>query len=122
MKICHECCLKRGIGLEGWKNVNHRPLIDILVSIPKGVMFLKFHGIARRNKDGPYLMGLSKEAIEEVGRESVVHGVTNNASNNVLIGGLINEEYSTFFGILVSYIASTSLKMSIHCMCWKNGK
>ena len=42
-------------------------------------------------------MGLFKEATDKVGRENVVQIVTNNASNNVLVGVLIEDEYTTIF-------------------------
>ena len=42
-------------------------------------------------------MGLFKEEIEGVGRENVVQIITDSASNNVLVGGLIEDEYPTIF-------------------------
>jgi len=60
-------------------------------------MFLKSHDTKGKTKDGSYLMGLFKEAIEEVGRENVVQIITDSASNNVLVGGLIEHEYPTIF-------------------------
>ena len=44
----------------GWTYVNHHPLINILVYIPKGVVFLKSHYTTRKTKDGPYLTSLLK--------------------------------------------------------------
>ena len=82
---------------DGWTYFNHRPLINILVSSPKGVMFLKSHDTTGKTKYGPYLTCLLKEAIEEVGRENMVQIITDSASNNVLAGGLIEDEYPTIF-------------------------
>ena len=82
-------------------------------------MFLKFHDTTGKTKDGPYLMG-PKEAIDESGRENVVQIVTNSASNNVLAGGLIEDEYPTTFGLHIMCIASTSyVKISTTFLSWK---
>jgi len=82
---------------DGWTDANHRPLINILVSSSKGVVFLKSYGTIGKKKDGPYLKGLLKEVIEEVGRENVVQIVTDSASDNVIAGGLIENEYPIIF-------------------------
>jgi len=60
-------------------------------------MFLKCHDTTGKTKYGPYLMGLFKETIKEVGRENVVQIVTDSALNNVLAGGLIEDEYPIVF-------------------------
>ena len=103
---------------DGWTDVNHRPLINILVSSPKGVMFLKCHDTTGKTKDGPYLMGLFKEAIDEVGRENVVQIVTDSASNNVLAGGLIEDEYPTIFWTPCSVHCINLLLKDINNIAW----
>ena len=81
-------------------------------------MFLKCHDTTGKTKDGLYLMGLFKEAIEEVGRENVVQIVTDSASNNVLAGGLIEDEYPTIFWTTCSVHCINLLLKDINNIAW----
>jgi hypothetical protein len=81
-------------------------------------MFLKSHDTTGKTKDGPYLMGLLKEAIEEVGRENVVQIITDSASNNVLAGGLIEDEYPTIFWTPCSVHCLNLLLKDINNIAW----
>eukprot|EP00253_Pinus_taeda_P016332 PITA_16332 len=103
---------------DGWTDVNHHPLINILVSSPKGVLFLKSYDTTGKTKDGPYLTGLLREAIEEVGRENVVQIVTDSASNNILAGGLIEDEYPTIFWTPCSVHCLNLLLKDINNIAW----
>ena len=48
-------------------------------------------------KDATYLATLFQEAVEQVGKDNVVQIITNNASNNVLAGGWIEDEFPNIF-------------------------
>eukprot|EP00253_Pinus_taeda_P028749 PITA_28749 len=103
---------------DGWTDVNHRPLINILDSSPKGVLFLKSYDTTGKTKDGPYLKGLLREAIEEAARENVVQIITDTASNNILVGGLIEDEYPTIFWTLCSVHCLNLLLKDINNIAW----
>lgn len=60
------------IVLDGWTDIANRPLINFLVSSPKGVMFLKSHDTSGHVKDAAYLLGLFQDAIDQVGIQNVV--------------------------------------------------
>ena len=80
-------------------------------------MYLKFHDTRGKTKDGPFFMGLFKGAIEEFGREYVVHIVTDIASNIVIVGGLIEDEYPTIFGTRYVHCINLLLK-DINNIAW----
>ena len=82
---------------DGWSDLCHRPLINVLVYCPQGVLFLKAVNAMDRVKTSEFIFGILDEAIQEVGVENVVHVVTDNASNCVGAGTLIMEKYGQIY-------------------------
>ncbi|XP_059073592.1 uncharacterized protein LOC131855961 [Cryptomeria japonica] len=82
---------------DGWTDIARRPLINILVCSPKGIMFMKSHDTSGHVKDTTYIAGLFREAIEQVGRNNVVQIITDNAANNALAGDRITNEFPNIF-------------------------
>ena len=82
---------------DGWTNQKNRIIINFLVFCPRGTMFLKSVDASDRVKDAHMLLQLLDEVVEEVGVENVVQIITDNASNYVLAGKLLEEKHPTIF-------------------------
>jgi len=82
---------------DGWSDMCHRPLINVLVSCPKGILFLKVVDSSGHKKTAEYIFKILEEAILEVGEDNVVQVVTDNASNCVGAGKLIMDKYKTIY-------------------------
>ncbi|GLJ33625.1 hypothetical protein SUGI_0675950 [Cryptomeria japonica] len=78
---------------DGWSDMCQRPLINVLVSCPEGVVFLKFVDTMNHKKTLEYIFQILEEAILEVGVENVVQVVTDSATNCVGAGMLIVEKH-----------------------------
>jgi hypothetical protein len=66
---------------DGWSDMCHRPLINVLVSCPRGVLFLRvFIDVIGQKKTSEYVFKILDEAIIEVEEGNVVQFVNNNAT------------------------------------------
>ncbi|XP_076925552.1 uncharacterized protein LOC143588436 [Bidens hawaiensis] len=78
---------------DGWSNVKHKPLINVLAVNSRGAMFMEaqdFSGVENKGEEiAKYLIG----AIETVGPNNVLQVVTDNAANCKKAG----EEIATVF-------------------------
>ena len=76
-----ECLMDSGcsIIMDGWMDISHRPLINIMVTCTKGPYFLKAVDCSGHRKDVDFQYHVLKDAIEEVGPQNVVQVVTNAA-------------------------------------------
>lgn len=81
----------------GWADQRNRTIINLLIFFPWGTMFLKSVDASDKVKDGQLLFQLLDEVIEEVGVANVVQVITDNASNYVLAGKLLEEKHKTIF-------------------------
>ena len=82
---------------DGWTDQRNRTIINFLVFCPQGTMFLKSVDASDKVKDGHLLFQLLDEVIEDVGVANVVQIITDNASNYVLAGRLLEEKHKTIF-------------------------
>jgi len=82
---------------DGWTDQRNRTIINFLVFCPRGTMFLKSVDASDKVKDGQLLFQLLDEVVEEVGVANVVQVITDNASNYVLAGKLLEEKHKTIF-------------------------
>ena len=57
---------------DGWKNKRRRPLINIIATSPKGVMFLKAEDCLGEVKDAQFIAAVIIKSIEQVGPNRVV--------------------------------------------------
>ncbi|XP_038713464.1 uncharacterized protein LOC120007338 [Tripterygium wilfordii] len=80
---------------DGWTDQNSRTLINFLVYCPKGTIFLKSVDASEASKTGQLLFKLFREVVLDVGVENVVQVVTDNASNYVMAGRLLEGEFPT---------------------------
>ena len=79
--------------LDGWSDTRNHTIIYFLVSFPQGTMFLKSVDASDRVKDANLLFQLLDEVIMEVGVTNVVQVITDNASNYVLAGKMLESKH-----------------------------
>lgn len=74
-----------GFGLvsDSWTDAQHRPLINFLLTSPKGQKFLRALDSSGSEKTGQYIADLLTEIINEVGPEYIIAVIMDGASNNV---------------------------------------
>jgi hypothetical protein len=82
---------------DGWSDGKNRTIINFLVSCPQGTIFLRSVDASDRVKDANLLFELLDEIVMEVGVENVVQVITDNASNYVLAGKMLEEKHKTIF-------------------------
>eukprot|EP00253_Pinus_taeda_P008053 PITA_08053 len=82
---------------DGWTDGKNRTIINFLVSCSQGTMFLKSIGASDKVKDATLLFELLGNIIQEVGEQHVVQVITDNASNYVLAGKMLETKYKTIF-------------------------
>eukprot|EP00253_Pinus_taeda_P004648 PITA_04648 len=80
-----------------WTDQRNHTIINFLIFCPQGTMFLKSVDTSHKVKDGQLLFQLLDEVVEEVGVSNVVQVITDNASNYVLAGKLLEEKHKTIF-------------------------
>ncbi|XP_024517030.1 uncharacterized protein LOC112341331 [Selaginella moellendorffii] len=78
---------------DGWSDIKKRSLINFMVSSVRGSIFLKAVDSKNAKKTGAWLFEQLKQVIAEVGAENVVQVVTDNASNCVVMGELLQQEF-----------------------------
>ncbi|KAG5091249.1 hypothetical protein JHK82_050027 [Glycine max] len=77
---------------DAWTDRKQRCIINFLINSQAGTMFLKFVDGSDFVKTGEKLFELLDAIVEEVGEENVVQVVTDNGSNYVLAGKLLEEK------------------------------
>ena len=71
---------------DGWTNVKHQPLINILAVNSRGAMFLHAEDFSGTEKTGLAIANFLLKAIEDIGPENVLQVITDNATNCKLAG------------------------------------
>ncbi|KAH9291987.1 hypothetical protein KI387_042831, partial [Taxus chinensis] len=87
--VSHGC----SIIMDGWTDIRHRPLINIIVSCKDGPYFLRAIDCSGKRKDVEFQYQILKDAIEEVGPSNVVQVVTDAAYVCRAAGKLVEREY-----------------------------
>ncbi|XP_019447315.1 PREDICTED: uncharacterized protein LOC109350538 [Lupinus angustifolius] len=82
---------------DGWTDRSRRTLINFLVYCPKGTVFIKSVDASHASKTADMLFKLFKEVVMHVGHENIVHIVTDNAANYVVVGRLLEKEFPRLF-------------------------
>ncbi|PKU82064.1 hypothetical protein MA16_Dca004081 [Dendrobium catenatum] len=65
---------------DGWSDIKHKSLINILINNPYGTVFLRSVEASDQVKDAEFIFGLLDSIVEEVGEHLVVQVVTDNES------------------------------------------
>ncbi|KAH7282851.1 hypothetical protein KP509_35G050100 [Ceratopteris richardii] len=80
---------------DGWSDMRKRSVYNIMVSSCKGTMFLRAIPAHAPGTvvTGEFIFSHVKKAIEDVGSRNVIQVVTDNGSNCVAMGRMLEEEY-----------------------------
>ncbi|XP_027350930.1 uncharacterized protein LOC113861986 isoform X1 [Abrus precatorius] len=82
---------------DAWTDKKNRTLINFLVNCPTGSMFVKSIDASAYMKTGEKLFELLDSFVEEIGEKNVVQVVTDNGSNYVLAGKLLQAKRPHLF-------------------------
>ncbi|GKV34247.1 hypothetical protein SLEP1_g42637 [Rubroshorea leprosula] len=82
---------------DGWTNKRQRSIINFLVNSPAGTMFVKSINASAFVKTREKLFELLDSIVEEIGEEHVVQLITDNGSNYVVAGKLLEEKRKHIF-------------------------
>ncbi|KAH7425014.1 hypothetical protein KP509_11G036900 [Ceratopteris richardii] len=80
---------------DGWSDIRHRHIINIMVSSCLGTYFLKAIDCSRAGTriTGEFIFEHIKASIEEIGVQNVVQVITDNASNCKRMGELVEAKF-----------------------------
>jgi len=65
------------IVMDGWTDIQQRPLLNIVVTSLAGPYFLRAIDCSGKLKDATFMFEVLKDAINEVGPSNIVHIITN---------------------------------------------
>eukprot|EP01018_Ginkgo_biloba_P020604 Gb_11453 [translate_table: standard] len=82
---------------DGWLDMKHRPLINVLVYSPQGILFVKEVDAMDHTKTLEFIFKILEEVVFEVGEENVVQIVTDSASNCVGAGKMIMARFKIIY-------------------------
>ncbi|XP_070054762.1 uncharacterized protein [Nicotiana tomentosiformis] len=68
-------------------------IINVLVNSPRGSVFLESHDASNSSTDGSKMYNLFRKTIDKIGKENIVQIVTDNASENVSAGRMMEAMY-----------------------------
>ena len=85
------------IVMDGWTNIQQRPLLNIIVTSPSGPYFLKAIDCSGKMKDAAFQYEVLKDAIEEIGSSNVVQVITDTAPLCRSAGLVIQRRYKHLF-------------------------
>nr|XP_033508844.1 uncharacterized protein LOC104121638 [Nicotiana tomentosiformis] len=81
------------IMMDKWTARNGKMIINVLVNSPRGSVFLESHDASNSSTDGSKMYSLFRKTIDKIGKENVVQIVTDNASENVSAGRMMEAMY-----------------------------
>ncbi|XP_038709524.1 uncharacterized protein LOC120004292 [Tripterygium wilfordii] len=82
---------------DGWSNVKHKPLINIIAANSRGAMFMYANDFSGIEKTGNAIAQFLLKAIEEVGPSNVLQVVTDNAANCKAAGKEVEKIHKHIF-------------------------
>eukprot|EP01018_Ginkgo_biloba_P025270 Gb_17641 [translate_table: standard] len=85
------------IVFNGWTNARNKPLINVIVVCPKGLMFLNAVDCNGELKDATFIANILIDAIESVIPSNVVQVITDNARVCKAAGLLVEARYENIF-------------------------
>ncbi|KAJ9548765.1 hypothetical protein OSB04_021308 [Centaurea solstitialis] len=109
---------------DGWSNVKHQPLINVLAVNSRGAMFMYAEDFSGVEKTGVEISKLLLGAIETIGPSNVLQVVTDNAANCKAAGREIEKdvmkdnEYASYYSQVEKIVLARWEKMTIplHCL------
>eukprot|EP01018_Ginkgo_biloba_P021107 Gb_31781 [translate_table: standard] len=82
---------------DGWLDMKHMPLINVLVYCPEGIIFIKAIDAMDDKKTSEFIFKILEEVVLEVGEENVVQIVIHSALNCVGVGKMIMARFKTIY-------------------------
>ncbi|KAL4569591.1 hypothetical protein LXL04_025232 [Taraxacum kok-saghyz] len=82
---------------DGWTNIKHKPLINVLAVNSRGAMFMYAEDFSGVEKTGLAIADFLNKAIESVGPSNVLSVVTDNAANCKAAGKEVEKVYKHIF-------------------------
>ncbi len=86
---------------DGWSDTCFRPLLNALVALPDGTVFLAATDTSGETKDAAYLARFLGEHIKKLGKDTVVAVITDSASANKAAGDLLEKEFPHLWCVIV---------------------
>uniref|UniRef100_A0A1S3ZY81 DUF659 domain-containing protein n=1 Tax=Nicotiana tabacum TaxID=4097 RepID=A0A1S3ZY81_TOBAC len=81
------------IMMDKWTGRNEKMIINVLVNSPRGSVFLESYDASNSSTDGSKMYSLFRKTIDKIGKKNVVQIVTDNASENVSTGMMMEAMY-----------------------------
>jgi hypothetical protein len=78
---------------DGWENVTHRPLMNVMLACTSGEVFLGSVDMTGERKDAVYVASRVRDYIEAVGGQNVVQVCTDNVANMRLAGTMLIRDF-----------------------------
>jgi hypothetical protein len=82
---------------DGWSNIKHKPLINVLAVNSRSAMFMYAEDFSGVEKTGIAIAEFLIQAIEEIGPSNVLQVVTDNAANCKAAGKEVQKVYKHIF-------------------------
>lgn len=82
---------------DGWSNVKHEPLINVIAANSRGAVFMKATNFSGVEKTGPAIAEYLLEAIDSIGPNNVLQVVTDNAANCKAAGKEVEKVHKHIF-------------------------
>jgi hypothetical protein len=113
---------EKGVSLcsDGWSDPQRRPLINVIGASQGGAVFLKAENTQGEYKDKHYIADVILKSINEIGYQSVVQVITDNASVCRAAGLLIEAKYPTIFWT-PCVVHTLNLALKSICSCSNEG-
>lgn len=84
--------------LDGWEDSNGRDLINVLVTCPKGTVYIRSVDISKFHPDSDAIQGFFDDVLADVGVENVIQIISHLGSPRMeSIGKKLMDKYRTFF-------------------------
>ncbi|XP_075091789.1 uncharacterized protein LOC142171958 [Nicotiana tabacum] len=77
------------IMMDKWTTRNEKMIKNVLVNSPRGSVFLESYDASNSSTDGSKMYSLFRKTIDKIGKENGVQVVTDNASENVSAGKMM---------------------------------
>ena len=94
------------IVFNGWTDPTRHPLINFMVSSQNGPVFLKAVDALGKYKDAHFMGELFIKIIEEVGVDSCVQIITNNAPVCKAVGMIVETKYPQVISFMTPFIVN----------------
>ncbi|XP_075092047.1 uncharacterized protein LOC107764674 [Nicotiana tabacum] len=79
--------------MDKWIVRNEKMIINVLVNSPRGSVFLESHDASNSSTDGIKIYNLFRKTIDKIGKQNIIQIVTDNASENVSAGRMMEAMY-----------------------------